>query len=141
MHSLYFRAPAMDIRRQTAQELQTGTNVLDGRHSSGSQHNRLSAINQRIGHTSVTSVGAGSLAALAASNDMAVGATSNASSMRTSNVHSVSFMQRGHLSASSGNSNSGGNAASGNVIISVPSGPSSLLGNDTDTGILGDRLN
>jgi hypothetical protein len=126
----------MDIRRQTAHELQTGTNVLDGRPSSGSQHNRLSAINQRIGHTSVTSVGAGSLAALAASNDISVGSSANASSVRTSNAHSVSFMQRGHPSASSGTSITGGNAASGNVIITVPSGPSSLVGNGTDTGIL-----
>ena len=119
--------------------MQTGENAVDGRATTGSHNNRLSAINQRIGRTSVTagSAGAGSLAALAACNDIAVGAGNNPSlRMRSSNTHSVSFMQKPHSVASSASSVSGSNELSGNLVFSVPSGPSSLVGNCADTGIL-----
>ena len=139
MHIIYYRAPAMDIRRQTAQELQSGANVLDGRPSGGNP-NRLSAaaINHRIGRTSVTSgsTAVDNLAALVARNDMAVGVGPNtALSARSSSGHSVSFIQNTQ-SPTSGNSNTGNNGTSGNVILSVPSGPSSLVGTCADTGIL-----
>ena len=135
----------MDIRRQTAQELQGGSTVPDGRTSSGGHGNRLStadrigAINRSIGRTSVTSRGssaADSLAALAERNDMAVGGQTSALSVRSGNVHSVSFMHNSNSATSGGIPGSGANGTSGNVVLPVPSGPSSLVGNCVNTGIL-----
>ena len=134
---VFDRAPAMDIRRQTAQELQAGNNVLDGRPSSGGQLNRLSAINQQIGRTSVTSgtTAADSLAALAARNDIAVGGGPIRNSLRSSNTHSVTFKQK-HYSEPPANNLSCLNNTSSNVVIPVPCGPSSLTGNSNEIGIL-----
>ena len=137
---IYFRAPAMDIRRQTAHELTSGaTNVPDGR-SSG-HHNRVSAaaINHKIGRTSVTpgSAAIDSLTALAARNDMAVGLNQNVPSMtRPSNSHSVSFSQNPPATIPSGYSSTGNSGMGGNMVLQVPSGPSSLIGNNVDSGIL-----
>ena len=130
----------MDIRRQTAHELTSGaTNVPDGR-SSG-HHNRVSAaaINHKIGRTSVTSGSAAidSLTALAVRNDMAVGLNQNAPSMtRPSNAHSVSFSQNPPATIPPGYSSSGNSGMGGNMVLQVPSGPSSLIGNNVDSGIL-----
>lgn len=126
----------MDIRRQTAQELQGGSNVVDGRPSSGGQVNRLSAINQQIGRVSLPSgtAAADSLAALAARNDMAVGGGPSRTSLRSRNAHSVTFNQV--YSESSKSALSGQTNVNSNVSIPVPSGPSSLQGNIAEPGIL-----
>ena len=133
----------MDIRRQTAQELQAGNAVTDGRPSSSVQLNRLSAINQQIGRTSVPvkpvtsgSSAADSLAALAARNDIAVGGGPSRTSLRTRNAQSVTFKQNVYSAEPAGSALTGSNKVNSNVSISVPSGPSSLPGNCADIGIL-----
>ena len=133
----------MDIRRQTAQELQGGTNVPDGRSSGGVPGNRLSAadnINHRIGRISLPSGGssaADSLAALAARNDMVVrGGPGSRLSVRSGNLGSVSFMNNANSASSGANIAQGSNETNTNVVLSVPSGPSSLVGHSANTGIL-----
>ena len=135
----------MDIRRQTAQELQGGTSVPDGRTAGGSQGNRpsaaaIGAINHRIGRTTVTPSGSSAadrLAALAASNDMAVGGgQASALSVRSGNVHSVSFMHNPHAATSGAIPSSAANGTNASIVVPVPSGPSSLVGNCVNAGIL-----
>ena len=134
----------MDIRRQTAQELQGETSVPDGPTSGGgpgSRHSaadRIVAINHRIGRSSVPSSGsaaADSLAALAARNDMAVGGQAGVLSVRSSNIPAVSFMHTSHLPPSGNIPASTSNEAAQN-ILPISSGPSSLVGTCGNTGIL-----